>query len=108
MSDADPFEEWQRSLQEGDGTDAPSEDAQHAPPDRTHLLYNETQGDDGKVLIQVFPTAIMRQSAAVVAGQMQALEDTGVFTNEQAFKIVIESMSAVIVHHHDEDEDEDD
>jgi hypothetical protein len=103
----DPFEEWQRALNEGAGEDVPNEDEQHAQPERTHLLYNETHDDDGKVFIQVFPTAVMRQSAAVVAGQMQALLDTGVFTNDQAFKIVIESMSAVIIHHGDDDDEDD-
>lgn len=104
MSTDDPFDLWSRD------ENAPREDEQH----RVHELYAETEGEDGKPVILVFPSPIARQSAAIVGGQFLALRDAcdpngePVFTREEAFKIVIESMSAVVVHHDHGDEDDDD
>jgi len=103
MPEDDPFQLWSQDK------DAPREDDQHRGP----VLFHETEGANGKVVVQIFPSPIARQSAAIVGGQFLALRDVcdadgePVFSREEAFKIVIESMSAVVVHHDHGDDDED-
>lgn len=97
MSD-DPFQAWENAI------NVPNEDELRA---RTHELYNETVGEDGGIRIQIFPSPVARASAAIIAGQFQALLDTKVFTREEAFRIVIESMTSVVVHHGDHDDEDD-
>ena len=104
MPEDDPFDLWSKD------TSAPRDDDQP----REHILFHETEGPDGKVVVQIFPSPIARQSAAIVGGQFLALRDVcdpdgePVFSREEAFRIVIESMSAVVVHHDHGDDDDDD
>lgn len=103
MPTDDPFELWNQDQ------NPPVEDEQRRPFE----LWGTAEGEDGKPVIVVFPSPIARQSAAIVGGQFLALRDAcdpegnPVFTREEAFKIVIESMSAVVVHHGDHDDDDD-
>lgn len=99
MSNEDPFELWSQD------DSAPKEDEQHR---HGHILFSETHGADGEVDIQIFPSPMARTSAAFIAGQFKALLDTKVFTREEAFRVVLKSMSAVVVHHDHGDDDNDD
>jgi hypothetical protein len=102
MSD-DPFELWNQAMS------APIEDEVHEQSNsRVHPLYDMVPGENGEVKITIFPSEMARQSAAVIAGQMKALEDTGVFNHDEAFKIVMQSMSAVVIHHGNHEDDDDD
>lgn len=94
----DPFSLWEKD------TNPPKDDEQP----RTHVLFTETHGENGELVIKIFPSPMARQSAAFIAGQFRALQDTGEFTREEALKVVLKSMSAVVVHHDHGDDDDDD
>ena len=98
MTEEDPFALWSKD------TNPPKEDEQR----RDMPLYTETEGEDGEVTIQIFPSPMARQFAAVIAGQYKALLDTSLFTSEQAFQLVMKSMIPVVFHNHEDDDDDED
>ena len=99
MNQDDPFDLW------ANADDAPKE----SELDRTNKGYTEIFGENGELTIQITPSVYARQFAASMAGTFKALQDTNEFNREEALKVLLQSMSAVVIHAHpDEDDDEDD
>lgn len=91
-----PFEFWKHQI-EGD---TPNEDDEHA---KISGGYTMKTNEDGSVEIVVTPTPQMRMSAAILAGCFMALLETDIFTREEAFTLLRQSIHGVVVI---DDEDE--